>query len=315
MASTGKFRLCIPVDEDPDPDRITIDLEIQSVSSWRLRLGLDKSEAGSTRPRYHEWRPENLDKDGWPMAGWRNRPPRLPLRVVGAESPPKSKTSTDPGDRDSPKSNRSSATSSPAYTLRECELCSRIDDSGAVDAEALEQRLQTLKILEGKLVPPPNRHYSGPLEQEFRSMARNEIRAKRERAEAARFLHNSRLTRASPGGLQGWKFLRDIMIDGLTDADAVRFPAWHPKQRAYLIIEDRKGVGRKIRNLDACSKNELLKLMQQAQDNGWQDVIWVANPDEDIPYRYPDKDEIYEKAEMIWGGVRSADGLSGTTSE
>ncbi|KAF5610361.1 uncharacterized protein FSUBG_3277 [Fusarium subglutinans] len=90
------------------------------------------------------------------------------------------------------------------------------------------------------------------------------------------------------------------ILEGQSDGPS-ELPAYHPSQRAFLIVRKLRGrflVTCSVRNINACSHAELLKLMWQMEMNGWNDMIYVTQKDEEVPYRIESK----EKTEVLeWG--------------
>ncbi|KAF4468742.1 hypothetical protein FALBO_4370 [Fusarium albosuccineum] len=295
MDSTANLKIYLPLGDAIGSNRKALELNIQSIAKWRQQLGLERS---CNNCKKHGKVPLVIKRDQ-PQDPWivtNSCPPMNWLEDAPKEESLKT-------DASSPKSSPSSNPSSPAYTTDEYRIFGRIDESGAMDIEVLKERIRTGQILEGKLTPPPDRNYSGMFAESFRRMALEEMKGKHERARALRILRNAYSATAARGCLKGWKFLRHLMLEGLAEADTSGFPAYHPDQRAYLIVVEEKGgrlTAKKVRNLDACSKAELLKLMQQVETRGWRDIIWVANQGEWVPYVFEGG---IDAEVMVWGGM------------
>ncbi|KAF5255228.1 hypothetical protein FANTH_75 [Fusarium anthophilum] len=160
----------------------------------------------------------------------------------------------------------------------------REPESMDIDAEMIAERAKTERILEGTLTPDPDRDYEG----EFALLFLSFVEAQRERQPNV------------VDGSKGWKFLHGIITAGQSDGPS-ELPAYHPSQRAFLIVRKLRGrflVTCSVRDINACSHAELLKLMWQMEMNGWNDMIYVTQKDEEVPYRIESK----EKAEVLeWG--------------
>ncbi|KAF5689573.1 hypothetical protein FDENT_4352 [Fusarium denticulatum] len=167
------------------------------------------------------------------------------------------------------------------FTREKLDLLGDTKYSGTVDAE----RAKTERILEGTLTPDPDRDYEG----EFTLLFLSFVEAQRERQPDT-----------VDDGSKGWKFLHDIIAVGQS-GEPSELPAYYPSQRAFLLAQKFRGpflVTCSIRNIDACSHAELLKLIWQMEMTGWNDMIYVTQKDEEVPYRIESK----KKAEVLeWG--------------
>ncbi|KAF5569982.1 hypothetical protein FPHYL_1559 [Fusarium phyllophilum] len=167
------------------------------------------------------------------------------------------------------------------FTMEKLDLLGDTKYSGTVDAE----RAKTERILEGTLTPDPDRDYEG----EFTLLFLSFVEAQRERQPDT-----------VDDGSKGWKFLHGIITAGQSD-EPNELPAYHPDQRAFLLARNFSGpflVTCSTRNIDACSHAELLKLIWQMEMTGWNDMIYVTQKDEEVPYRIESK----KKAEVLeWG--------------
>ncbi|KAF4490161.1 hypothetical protein FAGAP_11067 [Fusarium agapanthi] len=171
------------------------------------------------------------------------------------------------------------------FTMEKMDLLGDTKYNGAVDTEMITERAKTERILEGTLTPDPDRDYEG----EFTLLFLSFVEAQRERQ-----------PNIVDDGSKGWKFLHGIITAGQSDGPS-ELPAYHPSQRAFLIVRKFRGlflVTCSTRNIDACSHAELLKLMWQMEMTGWNDMIYVTQKDEEVPYRIEGK-KIAEVLE--WG--------------
>ncbi|KAM5355551.1 hypothetical protein ACJ41O_002197 [Fusarium nematophilum] len=257
MLTPAVLNISVPLDRDVDGNRKFIQLNIDSVAKWQDLLDLEAKEAKAKglrkRPAIDRRDPhlrQFILANGDPPADQATDIYRV--RVADGETP------------NPPESERSSRSSTPVLATDEDPLLGRADGCQAVDVEVLEQRIRTWRILEGKLTPPPDRSYWGECAEYFRERAREEDRER----QRPRIRKGPQPSGASAGGLQGWRFLRDILLRGLTEAGAKRFPAYHPTQRAYLLSYRIDGglVAPKVRNLDACPKKEMLALLKKIGD-------------------------------------------------
>ncbi|KAG7421131.1 hypothetical protein LZL87_005476 [Fusarium oxysporum] len=157
--------------------------------------------------------------------------------------------------------------------------------NGTVDAEMVAERVKTKRILEGTLTPDPDRDYEG----EFTLLFLSFEEAQREQQPDI-----------VDDGPKGWKLLHGIITAGQSD-ESSELPAYHTSQRAFLLLQKFRGpflVTCFRRNIDACSHAELLKLVWQMEMTGWNDMIYVTQKDEEVPYRIESK----KKAEVLeWG--------------
>ncbi|KAF5546342.1 hypothetical protein FMEXI_5716 [Fusarium mexicanum] len=171
------------------------------------------------------------------------------------------------------------------FTREKMDLLGDTKYNGTVDAEMIAERAKTERILEGTLTPDPDRDYEG----EFTLLFLSFVEAQRQRQ--PNIVHD---------GSKGWKFLHGIITAGQSDGPS-ELPAYHSSQRAFLIVRKLRGrflVTCSVQNINACSHAELLKLMWQMEMNGWNDMIYVTQKDEEVPYRIESK----EKAEVLeWG--------------
>ncbi|KAI1019442.1 hypothetical protein LB505_000575 [Fusarium chuoi] len=171
------------------------------------------------------------------------------------------------------------------FTMEKLDHPADTKYNGTVEAERVAERVKTEKILEGTLTPDPDRDYEG----EFALLFLSFEEAQRERQPDI-----------VDDGSKGWKFLHGIIAAGQSDEPS-KLPAYHPSQRAFLLARKFRGaflVTCSIRNVDACSHAELLKLIWQMEMTGWNDMIYVTEKDEEVPYRIESK----KKAEVLeWG--------------
>lgn len=174
--------------------------------------------------------------------------------------------------------------------------------SNMSESEWIEhQRNMTRLILEGKHERPPDRNYTGDLKQTFRAMHIKEHAAAATEAIWNRpisYFRNLRNSLTSPTAAvvpqdcddesynRGWKFLHRVIVSSLSESDRRRLPSYNPQHKALILfVEQRAGriTVQKVRNLEACSRQELLGLLRLVQARGWRDVIWVAKSDADMP--------------------------------
>ncbi|KAL7762195.1 hypothetical protein ACKLNR_008730 [Fusarium oxysporum f. sp. zingiberi] len=161
--------------------------------------------------------------------------------------------------------------------------------NGTVDTKMVAERVKTKRILEGTLTPDPDRNYEGEFTLLFLSFVAKEEETQREQQPDI-----------VDDGPKGWKFLHGIITAGQSD-ESSELPAYHPSQRAFVLLRKFRGpflVTCSRRNIDACSHAELLKLLWQMEMTGWNDMIYVTQKDEEVPYRIKSK----KKAEVLeWG--------------
>ncbi|PTD11702.1 hypothetical protein FCULG_00003609 [Fusarium culmorum] len=166
------------------------------------------------------------------------------------------------------------------YTLEEARLFMPGKES-QINAEIIAERMKTNLILEGDLAVF------------FHAMATKEERERARRNVLGRVketLH-SRLARDAP---KGWEYLHPIIYDGQKEYHGFKkFPRYHANQRAYLVTREfRDGIyiATAIRNLSACSQREIMRLLDGIEDQGRDDIIYVANQGEEVPYCFESED-------------------------
>ncbi|KAF4946452.1 hypothetical protein FSARC_14191 [Fusarium sarcochroum] len=267
------FKIYMPLSNVMDAERQTFHINIKNLDRWRDNLKPKRrankvaATCQATGANNGKWTITNGSFD----VGNEEDFPAPEPSVAYEPGPPGSTSSSDYRD--------------PMYTLEEFDLLGRTDELGAYDAKVLAERMKTHLILEGKLTPPPNRDYEGDYAPDFRAMAAKEARDKRHREHALRVFKDKQPVDDS---LQGWRFIHDMIHPGLMYyGKAHSFPVYHPNQRAYILTQreiNGRMITTSIRNLDACSKNELLKLVNGIERHGWQDVIYVTIQGENIPY-------------------------------
>ncbi|KAF5643933.1 uncharacterized protein FTJAE_3003 [Fusarium tjaetaba] len=146
------------------------------------------------------------------------------------------------------------------FTREKIDLLGDTKYSGTVDAE----RTKTERILQGTLTPDPDRDYEG----EFTLLFLSFVEAQRERQPDI-----------VDDGSKGWKFLHDIITVGQS-GEPSELPAYHPANEHFSFHA------------------ELLKLIWQMEMTGWNDMIYVTQKEEEVPYRIESK----KKAEVLeWG--------------
>ncbi|KAH7269565.1 uncharacterized protein BKA55DRAFT_682656 [Fusarium redolens] len=178
----------------------------------------------------------------------------------------------EPGSPDS-----ESSCDSLTLTMEELDLFGNTKYNDTIDAKIIAERVKAKRILEGTLIPPPNREYEGDYALLFRLFAAIE-----------EWEQQSGLVDDGP---KGWKFLHGIITAGQSD-ESNEFPAYHPSQRAFLLLRHFRGpflVTYSVRNINACSHVQLLKLIRQMETTGWNDMIYVTQEGEEIPYRIESK--------------------------
>ncbi|KAH7219133.1 hypothetical protein DER44DRAFT_805098 [Fusarium oxysporum] len=150
------------------------------------------------------------------------------------------------------------------FTMEKLDVFGNTKYNGTVDAKMVAERVKTKRILE---------------EEETQREQQPDI---------------------VDDGPKGWKFLHGIITAGQSD-ESSELPAYHPSQRAFVLLRKFRGpflVTCSRRNIDACSHAELLKLIWQMEMTGWNDMIYVTQKDEEVPYRIKSK----KKAEVLeWG--------------
>ncbi|KAI3587059.1 hypothetical protein IWW34DRAFT_890302 [Fusarium oxysporum f. sp. albedinis] len=150
------------------------------------------------------------------------------------------------------------------FTMEKLDVFGNTKYNGTVDAKMVAERVKTKRILE---------------EEETQREQQPDI---------------------VDDGSKGWKLLHGIITAGQSD-ESSELPAYHPSQRAFVLLRKFRGpflVTCSRRNIDACSHAELLKLIWQMEMTGWNDMIYVTQKDEEVPYRIKSK----KKAEVLeWG--------------
>ncbi|RGP71094.1 hypothetical protein FLONG3_7271 [Fusarium longipes] len=179
------------------------------------------------------------------------------------------------------------------YTNDEASLF-RLGEEELTNTEIMIDRMKTNLILEGKLLPPPNRNYEGTLAPYFRLMAFMEEREGTRRRKVFGKTKKALQSRFAKDAPKGWAHLYAIISNGQRchygDGE---FPLYHPNQRAYLLtrkFKDDKYIVSAIRNLSACSQSEIMKLLDGIEEEGRHDMIYVANQGEEIPYCFCSED-------------------------
>ncbi|KAM0231127.1 hypothetical protein ACHAPO_008742 [Fusarium lateritium] len=258
------IRICMPLSSDMEAERYVCHLNIRDLERWKTSLCTGASGG--------KW---ILGNSSFPLDEAMDPAECSPVPIP-----------------DSPSS--VSSYDSPMYTLEEVRLFMPGEED-PVDAETIEERMKTSRILEGTWTPPPCRDYEGPLAACFRIIAIEEERDEARRAVFGRFKETlqSRFARDAP---KGWEHLYSIIYDGLRGYGAFRFPQYHLKQRAYLLnreFRDGMYIVSGIRSLSACSQREIMKLLDGIGDTGRDDMIYVANQDEEIPYRFYGEEPVY----------------------
>ncbi|KAH7256558.1 hypothetical protein BKA59DRAFT_77682 [Fusarium tricinctum] len=278
------FKISIPLGDEVDSERRLFQLNIQSFEKWydelypKRRANKVPSVCQITGEQDGQWTITNGS-----------------FEVDSDSASPASSPTDKPATPNSP--------DSPQYTLEGLELLipgCMADESEEVDTEVLKDRAHALEILEGKVNPPPNRDYEGKYAEAFRGFADEEEQAKKLQESRDKIM-NTPFFYDDP---KGWKFLHDLISSGRVPTEgSVKFPVHRPDQRAFLLNRDNRAgtmVTVEVRNLDACSRLELFKLMKGVEKRGWVDMIYVAKQDEDIPRCFPQKGEIEV---LKWGGV------------
>ncbi|TVY69877.1 hypothetical protein Focb16_v001447 [Fusarium oxysporum f. sp. cubense] len=175
------------------------------------------------------------------------------------------------------------------FTTEKLDVFGNTKYNGTVDAKMVAERVKTKRILEGTLTPDPDRNYEGEFTLLFLSFVAKEEETQREPQPDI-----------VDDGSKGCKFLHGIITAGQSD-ESSELPAYHPSQRAFVLLRKFRGpflVTCSRRNIDACSHAELLKLLWQMEMTGWNDMIYVTQKDEEVPYRIKSK----KKAEVLeWG--------------
>ncbi|KAK2487690.1 hypothetical protein H9L39_01617 [Fusarium oxysporum f. sp. albedinis] len=162
------------------------------------------------------------------------------------------------------------------FTMEKLDVFGNTKYNGTVDAKMVAERVKTKRILEGTLTPDPDRNYEGEFALLFLSFVAKEEETQREQQPDI-----------VDDGSKGWKLLHGIITAGQSD-ESSELPAYHPSQRAFVLLRKFRGpflVTCSRRNIDACSHAELLKLIWQMEMTGWNDMIYVTQKDEEVPYR------------------------------
>ncbi|SPJ75641.1 uncharacterized protein FTOL_05372 [Fusarium torulosum] len=275
------FKICIPLGDEVGTERRLFQLNIQSLEKWNEELVLKRrankvaSVCQATGEQNGQWTITNGSFE---------------VGSASLASSPTDKPAT-PVSPDSPK-----------YTLEDLELFipGWTAKESEVDTKMLQDRVQALEILEGKVDPPPDRDYEGKYAEAFRYFAAQEEQAKQLQESREKIMN----TPFFNDGPKGWKFLHNIISSGQVPTDgSMKFPAYRPDQRAFLLYRSNRAgamvtVG--VRNLDACNRLELFELMEEVEQRGWVDMIYVANQDEAIPWGLPQNGEVEV---LNWRGV------------
>jgi hypothetical protein len=278
------FKIFMPLSNGTGAERRIYRLNIKDLSKWKHEL----------QPKRHANKVNKVSQATGAING------KWALSSYPLDQGPNSAESSPP---DSPES--VSSCDSPMYTLDEMRLLVPGSEDGDIDSKTITDRWKANMILEGKLIPPPSRDYEGPYAACFKVMAVMEERehGKARRRAAWKSTLQSRLGNDGP---KGWEFLHSVIYNNQNpELDAQQFPAYHPKQKAYILTRDFKEgkyIVSAVRNLNACSAREVSKLVNRIGERGWQDVIYVAMEDEDIPYCIEGKVEDDEQELLNWGG-------------
>ncbi|KAF7547059.1 hypothetical protein G7Z17_g7972 [Cylindrodendrum hubeiense] len=100
----------------------------------------------------------------------------------------------------------------------------------------------------------------------------------------------------------GWPFLRSIIINSLDEEGVGNLPPEFDGQQLYLLkLEElhRGGMGAvSALNLNG-SNAEFAKRLQEIEERGWRDVLWIANPESELTFRF-EKAE-WDGKELDWG--------------
>ncbi|KAF4449129.1 hypothetical protein F53441_7525 [Fusarium austroafricanum] len=273
----------ISFSDDMNAERRIFQLVIQDLSKWRDQL--------KPKQRAHQMVKRCLisgeTKGQWTITNGSFVDDQQYFLILEPEK------TCEPGSPDS-----SSSCDSPMYTWEDMGLLVGTQDPETIDTVTITERVKTSLILEGKLTPPPDRDYEGDLAPMFRYLAAEEEREKLHRKRAARKQQSDLVDDSS----KGWKFLHSIIFAGQGTAHgSKKFPPYHPNQRAFLLLlrPCRSGslTTYSVRNLEACTKDELLELIEQLEIWGWNHMIYVTNEDEEMPYPYRIEGE--RKAEVL----------------
>jgi hypothetical protein len=264
------FKISMPLSGDMDAERYICRLNIQDLNIWKYELTPKKRAnqvnrvSQATGASDGKW---TLTNSSFPLDEAMEPAECSPVDVP-----------------DSPAS--ASSCDSPMYTLDEMRLFMPGEED-EISAETIAERMKANLILEGKWTPPPNRDYEGPLASCFHLMAAMEEREviRRTVFVKAKQTLQSRLAEDAP---KGWEHLHAIIYNGQRAPHGTRkFPEYHPNHRAYLLTREFKGgkyIVSAVRNLSACSQREIMKLLAGIEEKGREDMIYVANQGEDIPY-------------------------------
>ncbi|EKJ78326.1 hypothetical protein NXS19_001148 [Fusarium pseudograminearum] len=273
------FKIYMPLSSDIGVERYLCQINIRDLAKWKYELS-PKIRANQVNRFYQS---TAAIKGKWTLG---NSSFSLNEAMDPVEHSPASVSSCD----------------SAMYTLEEARLFMPGEES-QINAEIIAERMKTNLILEGKLIPPPCRDYEGDLAVFFHAMAIKEERERARRTVLGRVKENlhSRLARDAP---KGWEHLHPIIYDGQQEYHGFKkFPRYHANQRAYLVTREfRDGIyiATAIRNLSACSQREIVRLLDGIEDQGRDDIIYVANQGEEIPYYFESEDPDF----IEWIGTR-----------
>ncbi|KAF5721063.1 hypothetical protein FMUND_3811 [Fusarium mundagurra] len=260
-ASAPGFKVCF--NDNSDAGHRIFHIDIRDVRKWRDAFKSKRLDTKADRRRQDT----QASMSQWAITN-------SSFVICNQEDTPTPERKPESMDSESPYDSSS-------FTMEKLDLLGDIKYNGTVDAE----RAKTERILEGTLTPDPDRDYEG----EFTLLFLSFVEAQRERQPDI-----------VDDGSKGWKFLHGIITAGQSD-ESSELPAYHPSQRAFLIARKFRGpflVTCSKRNIDACSHAELLKLIWQMEMTGWNDMIYVTQKDEEVPYRMESK----ENAEVLgWG--------------
>ncbi|KAH7156180.1 hypothetical protein EDB81DRAFT_379600 [Dactylonectria macrodidyma] len=251
----ASLRISIPINGQTEMDRQDFVLLIHSIADWRRLL--------NARPQ---------------------RKTRVHVR-----SPNNSSRSNSSESHDGSGSQWVPETSRWSHSTDSTDV-EHFSDYSQQDEETLNNRIDTLQILEGSKKPLPDRNYSGEYARDFQRFERQEeAQRERERMRKRRqsFTKFQGVLRSPQNSVCGWPFLHSMIVKFLEDEAARDLPPYYAGQQVFLLTIKKLDDGREMvanaRNLNTCSNADLVKRMAEVEKRGWRDVLWVSNQKQEFP--------------------------------
>jgi hypothetical protein len=165
------------------------------------------------------------------------------------------------------------------------------EEDDTIDPDVRAARAETLAILTGEFVPPPNRdfsEYDPPLQRAFNLFReiddlREQTLAHMRELEYLDFLRR----RDAPLRYRNLAmFLHCNLWTRSPEPESAVLEPWGPEQQALLLeVEDEFGRVGRVRNLNACTEEEFEDVLSRMAERRFVDVIWVADREEYFPMR------------------------------